>query len=254
MSTELMLHRGARPVTRDELAAVPVPSSTKTWFPLSHASVLDRTEHTLVDAGFQPSKVSLALSADHARFFGIIDLTTIIRQGVSLTVGIRNSIDRSLPVAFTAGNRVTVCDNLAFHGEIVVARKHTKFCETRFSEAIARAVGSLQQFKEAEAERIEFFERKDISDDTADAVMLRAYENNLISHYHLPRVIAEWRRPTFDQFQPRTYWSLENAFTTALADIGKRNPQRYCGLTIALQGLLTKASGYGADVPVNSSL
>src|SRR5207249_440945 len=205
MSTELMLHRGARPVTRDELAAVPVPPSTKTWFPLSHASVLDRAEHTLVDAGFQPSRVSLALSADRARFFGIIDLTTIIRQGVSLTVGIRNSIDRSLPVAFTAGNRVTVCDNLAFHGEIVVARKHTKFCETRFGEAIARAVGSLNQFKEAEAQRIQFFQQNEIPDDKADALILRAYESNLVSHYYLPRVIEEWRKPTFAEFEPRTY-------------------------------------------------
>ena len=201
MSTELMLHRGARPVTRDELAAVPVPPSTKTWFPLSHASVLDRAEHTLVDAGFQPSKVSLALSADRARFFGIIDLTTIIRQGVSLTVGIRNSIDRSLPVAFTAGNRVTVCDNLAFHGEIVVARKHTKFCETRFGEAIARAVGSLNQFKEAEAERIAFFQQQEISNDTADAAVIDA----IFSQGVTPLSAAD----VFDQTTPGDLLNLD---------------------------------------------
>lgn len=110
MATDLVLHRGARPVTRDELEAVEVPPPTATWFPLSHASVLDRAEGTLKDAGFQPSKVSLALSADRARFFAIIDLATTIRQGVSLTVGIRNSIDRSLPIALCAGNRVFVCD------------------------------------------------------------------------------------------------------------------------------------------------
>jgi hypothetical protein len=254
MSTDLVLHRGARPVTRDELAVVEVPPPTATWFPLSHASVLDRVEHTLLDSGFHPSKVSLALSADNARCFGIIDLATPIRQGVSLTVGFRNSIDRSLPIAMCAGNRVFVCDNLAFRSEIVVARKHTKFGEVRFGEAIARAVGSLNQFKEAEAQRIQFFQQNEIRDDKADALILRAYETDLVSHYYLPRVIEEWRKPTFADFEARTFWSLENAFTTALADIGKRNPQRYCGLTIALQGLLTKASGFSTDVSFGPSI
>ena len=61
---------------------------------------------------------------------------------------------------FCAGRRVFVCDNLAFHSEITVARKHTRNGETRFSEAICKAVQSLDQFREAEGARVERFQRR----------------------------------------------------------------------------------------------
>ena len=68
--------------------------------------------------------------------------------------------------------------------------------------------------------------------------MLRAYDRDIISHYLLPRVLDYWRKPPQEAFASRTMWSLENAFTGVLAHVGKSNPQRFCSLTIALQGLL----------------
>jgi hypothetical protein len=41
------------------------------------------------------------------------------------TVGLRNSHDKSFPIGIAFGSRVFVCDNLAFHGEHVIRRKHT---------------------------------------------------------------------------------------------------------------------------------
>jgi hypothetical protein len=67
----LVLHRGARHVTRQELDAVPVPPATDTWFPLAHSHVLDRTLATLDQAGFKPARTQLALSRGNARFFGL---------------------------------------------------------------------------------------------------------------------------------------------------------------------------------------
>lgn len=40
---------------------------------------------------------------------------------------------------------VFVCYNLAFRSELLVRRKHTRFGHTRFVEAIAQAVGTLEQ-------------------------------------------------------------------------------------------------------------
>src|SRR4051812_15197371 len=117
----LIVHRGARIVTREELDKVQIPPPTDTWFPLAHSHVLDRTLSTLNEAGFQPARTQLALSRGDCRFFATIDLESAIAEGVSLAVGLRNSIDKSLPVAFAAGERTMVCDNLAFHGQIVVA-------------------------------------------------------------------------------------------------------------------------------------
>jgi hypothetical protein len=238
----LVLHRGARHVTREELNAVQVPPATETWFPLAHGHVLDRTLETLDQAGFKAARIQLGLSRSDARFFGVVDLESPIADGVTLAVAVRNSVDKSFPISFAAGERVFCCDNLAFRSEIIVARKHTRFGEFRFQEAIAKAVGGLSQFREAEAQRIGLFRSANISEAVAESLILRAYERDIVSHLLLARVLFQWRKPVHEAFADRTLWSLENAFTGALADVAKSNPQRYCGLTIALQGLLAEAA------------
>lgn len=241
----LLVSRGARLVTREELDKVHTPPPTGTWFPISHGDVLSRTLGTLEQAGFKPARSQLALSRGAARFFGMIDLENPVAEGVTLAVGIRNSTDRSFPIAFAAGERVFVCDNLMFRSEIVVTKKHTRFGADRFAEAIATAVSSLSQFQKAEAERIERFRRAEIPDTVAESLILRAYEREIISHRHLPRVLVGWRTPLHAAFTRPTLWSLENAFTGVLAEVAKSYPHRFCSLTIALQGLL-------AEVPVPS--
>src|SRR5204862_226914 len=121
-------------------------------------------------------RTTLAVSRSQHQFFGTIDLDTAIVPGVSLAVGIRNSTDKSLPIAFCAGNRVVVCDNLAFRSEITVARKHTRHGENRFGEAICRAIHSLGAFQSSEAARIERFQETPLSDRAAESLMLRAAE------------------------------------------------------------------------------
>ena len=170
--------------------------------------------------------------------FATIDLTTPLADGVTLAVGVRNSIDKSLPLGFCAGSRVFVCDNLSFRSELMVHRKHTRFGQSRFEEEIAQAVQSLEQFRAAEVARIARMQETAITDETAESLMLRAYERRIVSHRLLPQVIREWRQPRFEEFRPRTLWAIYNAFTSALAPRQKTNPQHFAALTIRLGGLL----------------
>ena len=178
------------------------------------------------------------MSADNARFFGTLDLATPVATGVSLAVGIRNSVDKSFPLGFCAGNRVFVCDNLAFRSELMVRRKHTRNGERNFGNAIANAVTALGQFKEMEQERIRLLMQTELRPEIADSLILRAYEKGMLSIHHLPRVIQEWRKPSFEEFQPRTAWSLLNAFTTVLKDRAEKNPAQFAVQTIRLNSLL----------------
>lgn len=243
MSTSsLVAHCGARIVEREELGKVPLPPATSTWYPVSHLHVVEKVETALQQSGFVVEREQFALTRNDARFFGTIDLRSPIVPGVSMAVGIRNSNDKSLPLAFAAGSRVFVCDNLAFNSEIVIARKHTRFGDQRFTEAVARAVQSLQQFQQAEGKRISRFQGTEISNIEAESLMLRSYERGIVSHRLLPRLIEEWRNPGFAEFQPRTLWSLFNAHTAVLADRQKSNPQEFAHLTIQLSDLLSAAA------------
>jgi len=238
----LCLHRGARIVNREVLDAVDTPPPTKTWFPVRHGQVLDAVLNTLESSSFRVQKTQLSLSADNARFFGTLDLSTPLVEGTALAVGVRNSVDKTFPLGFCAGCRVFVCDNLAFHSELLVARKHTVNGSTRFQEAIAVAVKSLGQFREAEALRITNMRAFQLSDVQADSLMLRAYERALIPLRTLPQVVQAWRRPSHPEFEDRTLWSLMNAFTGAMKDRSVSNPERFALQTIRLNSLLNPSA------------
>jgi hypothetical protein len=242
-----MLHCGARQVERGELALVPTPEPTATWFPVGHETVIATVSEQIEAAGFIIQTARFGLSRGDARMFATMDLSARLADEVTLAIGIRNSTDKSLPLGFVAGSRVFCCDNLAFRSDLIVARKHTRNGEERFVEAISLAVGSLNQFQQEEKARIEFMQHRTLTNETAESLMLRAYEAGIVSHRLLPGVIGQWRKPSFPEFEPRTAWTLFNAFTTVLGARAKSNPQQHAALTIRLGGLFNGDGAAAAD-------
>ena len=239
MSTAtLVLHKGGQLVTAEELEEIRAPEPQGRWFPTAHHKVLGKVKETLIEAGYEVKREQLALAKLNARFFGVLDLVTPLSDGVALSVGVRNSFDKSYPIGFAAGNRVFVCDNLAFSAELMVKRKHTRHGEKHFGNDIAGAVVKLNQFKEQETKRIAVMKETEVNDRTADSLILRAFEKGIVPTPTLPRVIQEWREPTFADFKPRTYWSLFNAFTSAMASKAQQNPHAFAVLTMRLSGHL----------------
>lgn len=137
-------------VTEDDLRLIPAPPPSGRWYPISHSAVLERVKTTLSEAGYFIAKSELSVSRNGQRFFGTLDLTTPLVEGISLVVGVRNSTDKSFPIGFVGGSRVFVCANLCFSGELLVSRKHTKHGNTRFGEDISAAVVKLSQYRDLE--------------------------------------------------------------------------------------------------------
>lgn len=90
-SGNLMLHVGAREVNFEELRDVSPPLPEGRWYPITHARVVHFARNLLKDAGFNVKRERFGLSQDNHRFFGVVDLDTPIVEGVSMTVGLRNS-------------------------------------------------------------------------------------------------------------------------------------------------------------------
>ena len=240
---KLVLHVGARQVPRADLVHVPTPPATATWFPVAHATVIDTVEQSLTNAGFAIEKADYGLSRNDARMFATMRLNSPLVPGVALAIGVRNSTDQSFPLGFCAGSSVFVCDNLAFRSDLLVKRKHTKNGHTRFREAIAAAVVTLDQFRQHEAKRIQAFQFTDINDERAESLMLKSFESGIVSHRVLPKVIKEWRKPSYEDFTGKNLWSLLNAFTHVLNERAKSNPQMHAGITMRLGGLLDDSAG-----------
>lgn len=234
----LLKGSGTELVTAEGLRGYETPPPQGRWFPIPHYVVYTHARGELHSSGFTVQREQLAVTKQGNRFFGTIDLASNLADGVSLSVGIRNSMDKSFPIGFAAGSRVLVCDNLAFHGDLLVSRKHTKNGIIRFADDIKGAVGRLELFKEEESKRIDVMRNQSVTDMKAESLIVRAMDNGIISSQDIPKVLTEWRVPGFKEFEDRTLWSLFNAFTSAMKPKNEANPQRYSSLTMKLSAHL----------------
>ena len=235
----LMNHCGAAVVSKHVLETIEAPEPTKTWYPVRHRDVLNCVEETLDAAGFQIRRSQLSVSNNNHRFFGVLDIHTPLAEGVSLSVGVRNSNDKSFPIGFCVGNRTFVCDNLAFSSEVVISKRHTRFGNDRYQEGVAAAIERLNEYRELETQRILTLQSTELPDQTAESVVLRAWEQGIVGTRLLRTLIDEWRQPSFDDFQNRTAWSLLAAFTHIIKSRQRRYPHRSAREVMQFQKLLT---------------
>ncbi|HQR05676.1 MAG TPA: hypothetical protein PLN21_02585 [Gemmatales bacterium] len=237
----LIACNGARRVARDDLVRVSPPPPSRTHFPIPHKDVVSVCEGTLRDAGYGIKSAEYALSQEGQQLFCTYTLTTEVANGIGvLAVGLRSSYNKTLPLGLVGGSKVFVCSNLSFRADLInVRRLHTKFAQKRFAEDIVGAIEKLPSFKETETRRIGILETTCLSDDQADALILRAaIDKQIIATRNLPKVVHEWREPTHEQFRPRTAWSLFNAVTTVLGVNQDRNPNNHALRTMRLNKLL----------------
>lgn len=234
----LLRGSGTELVTVEQLATYQPPEPVGRWFPLSHIDVYKRAKDAMDEFGFSIRREHLSVTKEGKRFFGTLDLVSPLTEGVTLSVGLRNSFDKTFAIGFCAGSRVLVCDNLCFSGELLIARKHTKHGGTRFGVDINHAVAQLEQFKEEESKRINVLRNEHVTDMKAESLIVRAMDQGIISSQDIPKVLTEWRVPGFKEFEDRTLWSLFNAFTSAMKPKNDANPQRYSSLTMKLSAHL----------------
>lgn len=252
-TANLCLHGGARGATVEEVANVPMPLATATWQPVSHLRVLEHVRETLGAAGYTVTREQLALNRQGQQFFAVLDLArTIHGDTATLAIGVRNSIDKSFPMGLVGGSRVFVCDNLAFSSDLIhVKRKHTRYGELRFSEAIAGAVSRLPAFEAQENRRVEVMQATRIPTRFAEVLTLRsAIDWHLLPLRQVPAVVQETRCPTFTEFHNDgqddgsvSLWRLWNAYTHVLRGAFEVAPGRAALLTMRLQKKLLQATG-----------
>jgi hypothetical protein len=217
----LVAHCGARKVTRDELKEMPVPGATKTHQPLPHFQIVEVLEEALSFRHLRVVKDEYAVSEDGMKMFGVMDLDASF-EGGRFSIGLRNSNDKSMRLALTAGYRVFVCDNMAFSGDFSpLLHKHTS--NLNLTDSIAVAVDRIYRGLDSIANQIKLMRQYGLTDNDARLIIYRAFVDRLLKG--VPRqlmtaVHANYFDPGYADFQSRNLWSLSNAFTSAFRSLG----------------------------------
>lgn len=236
----LMLHCGAHEVEPDALAMTETPPATDTWHPIPHSLLVDEVEGALSAGGLRIRQAHHALWRNGLRYFGLYEIASESSE-FSTVVGLRNSHDKSFPAGLVLGSGVFVCDNLAFSGEIKLARKHTRFIMRDLSQLVHRAVGQLGDLKLIQETRIEAYKEAELSNAQADHLIVEMLRARIITKSNVDKVIAEWDSPRHPEHVDagQTAWRLFNAATEALKGNLAELPRR----TQALHGLMDSVSG-----------
>jgi hypothetical protein len=109
-----------------------------------------------------------------------------------------------------------ICDNLAFSGEVSTARKHTANVFRDLPDLIYRMLSEVTVMKARTDQEIAGMKVTAISPVHAHHVMVAAIRAGITPASRLPKVIEAWDEPKHGEFEPRTAWSLFNAFTEVL--------------------------------------
>lgn len=200
-----------------EVTAVPVPEKTKTYHPVAHGELIEfiktRIKHSL---NLPVKSESYGLSRKDQQMFGVMTLDTGNPEN-GLSIGLRNSYDKSLSVGISSGAQVFVCDNLCFSGDaMVVLRKHTLNVWKDISINVDKALrGSEHHYTEMNRQ-LNAMKHIPLSLDAGYELIGRAQGWEILKPQQATIAIKDWRTPRHENFSEKNVYSLYNCFTEAL--------------------------------------
>lgn len=240
----LIAHTGAQKVSREDLAMIPTPQRTATHIPIPHLQLVNGLEGALVKNGLSIQKEEFAVQTDGMKIFGTFVLK-MDQSDFAFALGFRASNDKTISIQLCSGMRVFVCDNMAFSGScITLNRKHTSGLnlEMELHEGVWRA---KQQFGGlvVDVDRMKSFNLKD---PVAKSIVLDAALSGVMPTRLVHDVWKNYATPPHAEFEPRTVWSLHNAFTESFKTL---RPNVAMESSIAL-GSLFKIGGNSQGVAI----
>jgi hypothetical protein len=223
---QLCLHTGETDrVTRDTLRALPLPQPlSRRHRPVPHIALVEALQDQLDRRGLAITREQLALRRDGQRLFGTMDLAWQGQEAAAadegLALGLRQGNDLSYAIEVVAGQRIFVCDNLAFYGEVIaVRRKHTS--GLRLGEEVSVGIDRYLEYVGRLVDAIATLKQREIGNDEAKRAIYDVFAQRILPLRFFDDVDRAYFRPEADwtDCHPRTLWAVHNACTRAVREL-----------------------------------
>lgn len=213
----LMLHCGSEQVTRQMVEAVPVPAPTHSWRPVPYGDAIAYLHHQ-VDSqlGLEVESEAYGLNKKGDQMFGLITLKTD-REDNGLSIGIRQSYNKSLSLGVAVGAQVFVCDNLCFSGSAFkVVRKNTVNVWADFRALVASQVAQSLRHYDAVNEQCDALKALPCPERRGYEILGVAMGEGVLTPNQASVAFQDWKIPRHEDFANRNVWSLYNCVTEGL--------------------------------------
>ena len=218
--SKLTLHCGAELVELNSLKNIPLPEETRTYKPVPHYDLVMNTMNSgdifLKPQGYELESTNFGLGRKGNHMFFTLNYG---REGAQngLTIGGRNSYDKTTSIGLAAGMHVFVCDNLMFSGDqVTYLRKHTGNVMDDMEIMLMRIMKSADNEWKSMHNISNVMQSQPLGDSAAYRWMGLLYGNDVLTPRQLPIVKDNWKKPQHEEFESRNKWSFYNACTEAL--------------------------------------
>lgn len=211
MSGVLIAHRGAVKVSKEALLQIGAPSPTKSWRPIPHGTLVNTLGQVLSTRGIAVKREEYAIQRNGNILFGVLDLAWGETAEYYAALGLRTSNDKTFCLQIAIGLRVVICDNLAFHGDLIaLKRKHTAKLDLveELTTAIRRYELGYGQYQR----QVEVLQRTPWSHREARERIYTAFARRIIP----VRLFHDVALPYVEREEICTAWEVLNSFTRAM--------------------------------------
>lgn len=204
--------------TREEIAAVAIPTATETYNPMSHIDFISMTEEAIekkFGRGNYELEETFGLTEEGARLFGTISIR-LDSEDYGILWALRNALDKTMTVAIAAGTHHFVCSNMTFSTNgIIYARKHTPNVVIDMADKIREAIDFGPNLHEDLTGRWEKMKGMPLSLDRGFEHLGLARGHKVLTPNQHSVAISEWESPRHQEFEERNVFALYQAFTEA---------------------------------------
>lgn len=216
-------------ITRSQLDAIETPAATNSYGPVPYSRLVDTIVAETESRGYEIDGLKLEIHSGSAtksrgcQLYGELALSggpsDLETNGLTASLGFRSSHDKTLSVGFVAGSRVTICSNGLFSGDIIELRKHSPNVWNDIERLLNKALDILPLER---AQALELQHQLTAVSVTSPGpreaeFVISAFDAKLITASDIPRVLEEFRSPSFAyDFEFLTLFSMFNALTHVL--------------------------------------
>lgn len=202
-----------------DLGNYELPAKTNSYEPVGHQELIDKVIDIAKPNYGIPSGAGFKIAGGGNQMFAHLDYKTSLSNNANISIGVRNSYNKSLAVGICSGASIIVCDNLMFVGDVVKLRKHTSKVWDDLDMIIEEGIQAVGENFNTLMEDGQALSDITISDTNAAHVLGELFVNeNILASNQLNVAAREWKNgiKANHAFPDRTAWSLYNACTEAL--------------------------------------
>lgn len=195
------------------LIKINTPSLGSRHLPVNHGKVLNMFRKHLKN---RIENEQGLLSPDNMKYIYHVEISSKIGdKDYKFCLGFINYNNRHKAFTIIAGEKVMVCSNEMFTGELQsLSKRHTPNIEDEIENTIINGIEYSNKFFEKRRLLIDFMKNRKVLEPELGLVVLKLHKNPYTSSTFIDNTIKEFYNPTFKyEGVKNSLWNLQNAFT-----------------------------------------